>query len=604
MPLSSRFLLSAIAVAVAALSLAGSGLSNSAAAKDKGQQYEEHYETVPADIDPSGGPEPQAEHDPDPAPIAPPHARSRYEGARPERAVEEPPRETKRKQQSGEAPDTNPRPASGKQPEPRDEQQDARERETRRSNHAVREPVKPRAEPKAEAKPAEPAGPPHEERDYRDGDDITDTAYFFDALREGGSWYEHPRLGAVWQPDVDARWRPYTLGRWAYSDDYGWAWVSDEPFGWAVYHYGRWTFDEDHGWLWIPGREWAPAWVVWRYSDEAIGWAPLPVESRIEAGRVFTNPELFESPRYQRMWVFVGSHHFGRSDQRKYLRSASWNSELMAGSHPRITHEHVDNRNVNRGIAPEDIERLAGRPVRKARVAPSDDPRVRGHSRFEMRDELKEDEVRLFRPHRDDADKIAREAVRPGLNPPPKVRKSQPPRTPKEPVADEVMKKSPAKTTASKEVEPDADNRVPKEKYEKVDETAVPGDAAKHGNAGSGAARTQTTRAKQASPDEATDATIEEPLPSDPPAKKSGAAKSGAASAAVGDAPGPVEKLPAGKAAAGKGKTGAAAATSGEPPAGTGDASPAAPAKRRWDGNGPSGAPAVGPTGAQGAGVN
>jgi uncharacterized protein YraI len=36
--------------------------------------------------------------------------------------------------------------------------------------------------------------------------------------------------------------RPYTVGRWVFTDRYGWMWASSEPFGWATYHYGRWGF--------------------------------------------------------------------------------------------------------------------------------------------------------------------------------------------------------------------------------------------------------------------------------------------------------------------------------------------------------------------------
>ena len=99
---------------------------------------------------------------------------------------------------------------------------------------------------------------------------------FYDDLAPYGNWVSyHDRY--VWIPeDVDARWRPYTEGHWAYTRRYGWIWVSDEDFGWATYHYGRWGFARDIGWYWLPGRVWAPAWVAWSYDDDDIAWAPLP----------------------------------------------------------------------------------------------------------------------------------------------------------------------------------------------------------------------------------------------------------------------------------------------------------------------------------------
>jgi hypothetical protein len=94
-------------------------------------------------------------------------------------------------------------------------------------------------------------------------------------LSRYGEWRTSSRFGEVWVPTVRAGWRPYTVGHWVWTDD-GWYWQSDEPFGWVAFHYGRWAFDPDFGWVWIAGNEWAPAWVVWRESDDNVGWVPAP----------------------------------------------------------------------------------------------------------------------------------------------------------------------------------------------------------------------------------------------------------------------------------------------------------------------------------------
>jgi hypothetical protein len=100
------------------------------------------------------------------------------------------------------------------------------------------------------------------------------------ALGPYGSWRHHAKFGDVWVPANRSRnWRPYTVGHWVYSDDYGWYWVEDTQeadWGWIAYHYGHWYRDPDYGWSWIPGDEWAPAWVDWRESDQYVGWAPMP----------------------------------------------------------------------------------------------------------------------------------------------------------------------------------------------------------------------------------------------------------------------------------------------------------------------------------------
>src|ERR1700749_3701227 len=62
---------------------------------------------------------------------------------------------------------------------------------------------------------------------------------FYDELSPYGQWIDYPDYGYVWQPNVDADFRPYeTNGYWAYSD-YGWTWVSNYSWGWATFHYGR-----------------------------------------------------------------------------------------------------------------------------------------------------------------------------------------------------------------------------------------------------------------------------------------------------------------------------------------------------------------------------
>jgi len=104
--------------------------------------------------------------------------------------------------------------------------------------------------------------------------------FFYDNLEPHGDWREVGDYGYCWQPrDVGSDWRPYSDGRWVYTDA-GWTWDSNEPFGWAVYHYGRWVDVGNVGWVWVPGTEWGPGWVSWRHSPQYVGWAPLPPEAR------------------------------------------------------------------------------------------------------------------------------------------------------------------------------------------------------------------------------------------------------------------------------------------------------------------------------------
>ncbi len=112
----------------------------------------------------------------------------------------------------------------------------------------------------------------------------------------------HPRFGYVWLPeDVSPDWRPYTVGHWVSTEEYGWYWESNEPFAWAVYHYGRWGYDPDYGWFWVPGDTWAPAWVQWRYDDQYVGWAPIGPQ---RPGYAYGAPVGYEPPIAE-SWVFV-----------------------------------------------------------------------------------------------------------------------------------------------------------------------------------------------------------------------------------------------------------------------------------------------------------
>ncbi len=125
---------------------------------------------------------------------------------------------------------------------------------------------------------------------------------FYDELAPYGQWVWHPRFGYVWLPEtISENWRPYTVGRWTYTDEYGWYWDSHEPFAWAVYHYGRWGYDPDYGWFWVPGDTWAPAWVQWRYSDDYVGWAPIGPG---RPGYAYGVPVNYDPPIAE-SWVFV-----------------------------------------------------------------------------------------------------------------------------------------------------------------------------------------------------------------------------------------------------------------------------------------------------------
>jgi hypothetical protein len=186
---------------------------------------------------------------------------------------------------------------------------------------------------------------------------------FRSALEPHGRWSKHRRWGEVWIPAKrDRDWRPYTVGRWAYTDEWGWYWASDEDFGYVTYHYGRWVRDSEFGWVWIPGNEWAPAWVQWRRGDRHAGWAPLPPR---EVYYDYDN-----DPDY---WVFVSFNNFNapnilrvmvpRQERVVYIRqTVVVNRTIIVAGGSRIA--------VNPGIEPQIVAARTGRALRVANVQP------------------------------------------------------------------------------------------------------------------------------------------------------------------------------------------------------------------------------------------
>lgn len=190
---------------------------------------------------------------------------------------------------------------------------------------------------------------------------------FRDALTPHGKWQRHSRWGEVWVPaNVGRDWRPYTRGRWVYTDDYGWYWTPvDEEAAWGlvVYHYGRWVDDGDAGWVWVPGREWGPAWVDWRRGDKAVGWAPLPPDEIVV--------EVRERPSY---WVFVRPRDLVAErvttvllpprERDVYIR------ETVVVNRTVIVSDRGPRFAVNPGIPPAYIAAAYGRPIRTWSVQP------------------------------------------------------------------------------------------------------------------------------------------------------------------------------------------------------------------------------------------
>jgi hypothetical protein len=210
--------------------------------------------------------------------------------------------------------------------------------------------------------------PPASQRSVAQADVEVSFSFFHTSLSSHGNWVVVGNYGPCWRPArTDFGWQPYyTNGHWVYTE-YGWTWISYEPWGSIVYHYGTWYFDSYYGWVWVPGYVWAPAWVTWSYTDDYIGWAPLP-------------PTFFFSVQYRpggyigygyygrpivvhhNHYVFVPSRNFGSTNINTVRVSVEENVKIVRRAHSVTTINVVNNHIVNHGPDLQIIEPIKRSP--------------------------------------------------------------------------------------------------------------------------------------------------------------------------------------------------------------------------------------------------
>ncbi len=224
--------------------------------------------------------------------------------------------------------------------------------------------------------------------------------FFYENLDPYGDWREVGDYGYCWQPrNVGAGWRPYSDGRWVYTDA-GWTWYSEEPYSWAVYHYGRWANVASVGWIWVPGTQWGPGWVSWRSNSQYVGWAPLPPEARflINIGfNSWVDDYYGIGPGNYR---FVENRHFGSRRLGSVFIDQSRNYSIINQT-TNITNIRYENSTVyNDGPRYNDLARLSSEPIpryklqRRANI----DDGGRRHSPEHVRPRLDGDSLSVFTP--------------------------------------------------------------------------------------------------------------------------------------------------------------------------------------------------------------
>lgn len=192
---------------------------------------------------------------------------------------------------------------------------------------------------------------------------------FYNKLEPYGDWIETGDYGYVFHPREAGgpRWRPYTDGRWVYTDA-GWTWISEEPFGWATYHYGRWTRLRGIGWVWVPGNQWAPAWVSWRKSSDYVGWAPLPPEARFDQRTGIRNWSDSYYDVGPDQYCFVASREFGAPRVERTLLPPERNVTIINQT-TNVTNITYNNTTiVNEGPSYDELRSISREPVQRYRL--------------------------------------------------------------------------------------------------------------------------------------------------------------------------------------------------------------------------------------------
>ena len=223
---------------------------------------------------------------------------------------------------------------------------------------------------------------------------------FFSSLAPHGEWIEVECGTRVWRPfHIPHEWHPYLIGRWVWTDEYGWYWMSNESFGWITYHYRRWYYDDNYGWVWMPDDVWAPAWVEWRYDENYIGWAPLPPYATLYMTFGIRFTTHWTAPA--NYWNIVRYYRFGTILRYRDTAPEEYARRLIHTGRTNkqygIDHERIINRGVDRTIIEHRGNiRLERKEVREFRE-------YAGEGITRLYDNRRAERIEVYRPTRDES---------------------------------------------------------------------------------------------------------------------------------------------------------------------------------------------------------
>lgn len=193
-------------------------------------------------------------------------------------------------------------------------------------------------------------------------DDLSDgEGQSITALAEDGTLF-------IWKPETEKDWKPYSNGRWEYTD-HGWLWVSSDKWGNSTYNYGRWWNSPKYGWVWLPGYTWAPAWVRFKVSndDNYISWVALTPKAKWKSEKGITN-ENYNYKNKDADWIVVDNQTFTGDIKTSNLQPEVKVPSILNDSRAITNISIEDDKIITGGPDVNRIEEKTGKKIKRKRL--------------------------------------------------------------------------------------------------------------------------------------------------------------------------------------------------------------------------------------------
>jgi hypothetical protein len=129
-----------------------------------------------------------------------------------------------------------------------------------------------------------------------------------------------------------------------------------------VHHYGRWWKSKLYGWVWLPGYVRAPAWVVWRVSDNHVGWCQLSPNVKWRGSEGITIND-YTIRNKDAEWIFVEKMKFVDEINRTVVVPSNQNKNIVPLSERVLDIRFENGKVINYGPDVADIEKRTRKKI-------------------------------------------------------------------------------------------------------------------------------------------------------------------------------------------------------------------------------------------------